>query len=189
MPPAASASTRSLSRLEYPVDPRDERTLQTVQVPGLRVALVALSPAEAIYDPEAMPVPESLDDDRPHPLPGYLPAGLVPRRLGQAYCAVDRTGSFQVTWIELHLPEGTTLSLPWNLDEGPAPTMQGFQFKGRDAVAVSASWSVVSLERLPVVITRAGPDSCWLIGGRLPIEELARIAVSMPGGEPWQLGI
>lgn len=164
------------------MDHPEERALSAVQVPGLRVALVAITRQEAIYDPEAMPAQAPLEDDRPHPLPAHLPPGLLPRRLGQAYCAVDQAGAFQVTWIELHLPAGATLSLPWNLDEGPAPAMQGFRFMGREAVAVSAAWSAVSAERLPLVITRAGPDSCWLVGGRLPIEELARVAVSLPGG-------
>lgn len=158
--------------------------LNAVQVPGLRVALVAIAPAEAMFHPEAMPTPAPLDAGRPHPLPAHLPAGLAPRRLGEGYCAVDQAGRFQVTWIELHLPAGATLSLPWNLAEADPPAMQGFQFRGRDAVAVSASWSVVSTERLPLVATRAGPDSCWIVGGRLPIEELARVAVSLPGAEP-----
>ncbi len=159
-----------------------ERTLGAVQVPGLRVSLVAIARQEAFFDPGAMPEQRPLEDDRPHPLPAHLPPGLRPRRLGEAYCAVDHAGEFQVTWIELHLPPDATLSLPWNLDEGPAPALQGFRFMGREAVAVSASWSAVSAERLPLIITRAGPDSCWLVGGRLPIEELARIAVSLPGG-------
>ncbi|NTU84059.1 MAG: hypothetical protein HGA45_32595 [Chloroflexales bacterium] len=156
--------------------------LDAMQVPGLRVALVALAPAEAMFHPEAMPAPAPLDDERPHPLPAHLPAGLLARRLGEAYCAVDASGRFQATWIELHLPPAATLSLPWNLDDGPAPAMQGFRLRGRDAIAIGASWSMVSAERLPVVITRASPDSCWIVGGRLPIEELARIAVSLPGG-------
>ena len=94
---------------------------------------------------------------------------------------MDAGGAFQVTWIELHLPAGETLSVPWRLDEGPAPAMQGFRFRGRDAVAAGALWSAVSAERLPAVITRAGPDSCWLVSGRLPLEELARVAASLPG--------
>jgi hypothetical protein len=164
------------------VDSSQRPELDAVQVPGLRVAIVALNPGEAMFHPEAMPAPAPLDDAMPHPLPTHLPAGLLARRLGDAYCAVDPSGAFQVTWIELHLPPEATLTMPWDLAEGPAPAMQGFRFKGREAVAVAASWSVVSAERLPVVITRAGPDSCWLVGGRLPLEELARVAVSLPGG-------
>jgi hypothetical protein len=164
------------------LDEMPQRTLQTVEVPGLRVALVAIAPEEAMFHPEAMPAPGPLEADRPHPLPAHLPAGLRPARLGEAYCAVDEGGRFQVTWIELHLPEGATLSVPWRLDDGAAPAMQGFRFRGREAVAVGALWSAVSSERLPAVITRAGPDSCWLVSGRLPIEDLARVAASLPGG-------
>jgi hypothetical protein len=166
------------------VDPSEQRTLQSVHVPGLRVSLTAITPAEAMFHPEAMPAPSPLEADRPHPLPSHLPAGLEPRRLGEAYCAVDSAGAFQVSWIELHLPAGATLSVPWNLADGPTPAMQGFQFKGRDAVAVGAAWSMVSHERLPIIVTRAGPDSCWLTSGHLPIEELARVAVSLPAGAP-----
>jgi hypothetical protein len=95
---------------------------------------------------------------------------------------VDAGGEWQVTWIELVVPEGQSLRLPWDLAEGDSPAMQGFQFRGREAVAVAASWSMVSPERLPIVITRAGPDTCWLVGGRLAIDELARVAVTLPGG-------
>jgi hypothetical protein len=165
------------------LDESQQRTLYSVEVPGLRVALVALMPAETMFHPEAMPAPSPLEDGRPHPLPAYLPAGLQPRRLGEGYCAVDQVGAFQVTWIELYFPAGTTLSVPWSLADGPSPAMQGFRFRGRDAVAVGALWSAVSTERLPAVITRAGPDSCWIIGGRLPLEDLARVAVSLPSGE------
>lgn len=162
------------------VDPQG--TLGAVVVPGLRVTLVALAPGEAMFHPDAMPVPAPLAADMPHPLPGYLPAGLAPMRLGEAYCGVDPASAFQVTWIELHVPAGYTLRLPWNLAEGDAPALQGFQFRGRQAVAVAATWSMVSTERLPMVITRAGPDTCWLVSGRLAIDELARVAVSLPGG-------
>jgi hypothetical protein len=163
-------------------DADPQGTLAAVVVPGLRVTLVALTPDEVMFRPEAMPAPEPLSADRPHPMPGYLPAGLEPRRLGDAYCGVDAGGAFQVTWIELVVPAGHTLRLPWDLAEGDAPAMQGFKFRGREAVAVAATWSVVSTERLPMVITRAGPDTCWLVGGRLAIDELARVAVSLPGG-------
>jgi hypothetical protein len=137
-----------------------------------------------MFHPEAMPAVTALEDDQPHPLPAHLPAGLQPRRLGEAYCAADAAGAFQVSWIELHLPAGATLSVPWDLSDGPAPAMQGFQFKGRDAVAIGAVWSAVSRERLPMIVTRAGPDSCWLTSGRLPLDELARVAVSLPAGAP-----
>jgi hypothetical protein len=157
-------------------------TLTAITVPGLRVSLVALGPGEAIYRPDAMPAPAPLPADELHPLPSFLPDDLSPRQLGDAYCAVDGDGVFQVTWIELLVPAGETLHLPWDRAEGEPPAMQGFRFKGREAVAVAASWSMVSSERLPVVITRAGPDTCWLVGGRLPIEDLARVAVSLPGG-------
>ena len=129
-----------------------------------------------------MPSPQPLPPGRPHPLPGYLPAGLEPMLLGEAYCGVDAAGAFQVPWIELVLPAGETLHLPWDLADGEPPSMQGFQFRGREAVAVAATWSVVSAERLPMVVTRAGPDTCWLVSGRLPQQELLAVAASLPAG-------
>jgi hypothetical protein len=165
-----------------PADADPPGTIAAISVPGLRVSIVALDASEAFYRPDAMPSHEPLSADQLHPLPSFLPEGLSPRQLGPAYCAIDSAGEFQVTWIELLVPAGTTLRLPWNLEEGSPPAMQGFQFRGRDAVAVAASWSMVTSERLPLVITRAGPDTCWLVGGRLSIEDLARVAVSLPGG-------
>jgi hypothetical protein len=49
-------------------------------------------------------------------------------------------------------------------------------------VLVGQAWSAVSHERLPMIIVRAGPDTAWLVSGRLPVAELARIAASLPHG-------
>lgn len=156
-------------------------TLAVVELPGLRVGLVALAPQEFMFQPDAMPAPTPLSAAQPHPLPSYLPPGLEPRQLGDGYCAVDASGAFQVTWIELLLPAGHTLHLAWNLAEGPAPQLQPLALGERPGVFMAASWSVVSAERLPLVVTRAGPDTCWLVGGRVSAEELARVAASLPG--------
>jgi hypothetical protein len=154
--------------------------LDAVVVPGLQVLLVALAPGERLFRPDAMPTPRLMDEALSHPLPTYLPAGLAPRSFGEAHCAVDASGAFQVTWIELPLPADQPLALPWDLADGDAPAMQGFELAGRPCVAVTASWSAVSIERLPLVVTRATTASCWLVGGRIPIDQLARIAVSLP---------
>lgn len=154
--------------------------LASVGVPGLRVMLVALATGERLFRPDAMPRPTPLAALADHPLPTYLPAGLAPRSFGDAHCAVDDSGAFQATWIVLPLPPDQPLVLPWDLAEGDAPAMQGFELGGRPCVAVAASWSAVSAERLPLVVTRAGAGSCWLVGGRITIDQLARIAVSLP---------
>jgi hypothetical protein len=153
-----------------------------VQIPGLRVAIVAVPPDEPSFGAGAMPTPVPLDPEQPHPLPGYLPAGLEPRRFGEGYCAVDAGGQFQVAWIELLLPPDEELLVAWKLADGPQPAIQGFALRGRPMIAVAGSWSPLSTERLPIVITRAGPDTCWLVGGRFAIDELARVAVTLPGG-------
>ena len=157
--------------------------LAGITVPGLRVLLVEVAPGEAIFQPDALPQPTPLDADGPHPLPTYLPAGLAPRSFGAGYCAVDASGAFQATWIELGLPTDQPLWLPWDSADGPPPAMQGFELGGRPCVAVAVAWSAVSRERLPLVITRAGPEACWLVSGRLSINVLARIAVSLPSGD------
>ncbi|NJN17205.1 MAG: hypothetical protein HC822_13475 [Oscillochloris sp.] len=97
--------------------------LALLDVPGLRVAQVAVRGEEAMFVPGAMPAPEILEAG-PHPLPAYLPPGLALRRLGQGYCAVDAQERFQVTWIEVLLPPGETLHLVWNTDEGAAPNLE-----------------------------------------------------------------
>jgi|GEM_PF-701469 len=156
-------------------------TIAAIDLPDLRVALVSISPEEAIHMPSAMPAPEPLDDEL-HPLPAYLPPGLELRRLGEGYCAVDPSGQFQVTWIELLLPAGHTLHLVWNLAEGDPPELTSLEAGGRKAAFVARAWSAVSAERLPLIALRAGPDTCWLVSGRLAQAELLAVAASLPSG-------
>jgi hypothetical protein len=155
-------------------------TLAVVDMPGLRVALVAISGPAAAFIPGAMPAIEPLSVDEPHPLPADLPAGLEPRRLGEGYCAVDSSGELVVSWIDLPLPPGETLVLGWDLRDGPTPALEALMLGGRPAAFVSAAWSAASRERLPLLVARAGRDSCWLVGGRLTRVELARVAASLP---------
>ncbi|NTW98316.1 MAG: hypothetical protein HGB28_07215, partial [Oscillochloris sp.] len=92
----------------------DNTILAVLDLPGLRVALVAISGAAAAFIPGAMPRIEPLPADEPHLLPADLPAGLEPRRLGEGYCAVDASGQLAVSWIALPLPPGETLALAWD---------------------------------------------------------------------------
>jgi hypothetical protein len=162
------------------MSPPDD-ALSSLSLPGLRVTLVAISGSEAAFIPGAMPSIEPLSkDEGPHPLPADLPAGLAARRLGEGYCAVDASGKLAVSWIELPLPPGETLYLAWDLRDGPAPALEALSLGGRAAAYVSAAWSAASRERLPLLVVRSAPESCWLVGGRLSRVELARVAASLP---------
>ncbi|MEI7769364.1 MAG: hypothetical protein WCI67_05215 [Chloroflexales bacterium] len=154
--------------------------LAVVDMPGLRVALVAISGATAAFIPGAMPAIEPLPVGEPHPLPADLPAGLAPRRLGEGYCAVDASGELAVSWIDLALPPAETLALAWDLRDGPPPALEALVVGGRPAAFAAAAWSAASRERLPLLVLRSGRDSCWLVGGRLSRVELARVAASLP---------
>jgi hypothetical protein len=154
--------------------------LSTLDLPGLRVALVAISGPAAAYIPSAMPPVESLPTSESHPLPAFLPADLTPRRLGEGYCAVDRFGRFAVSWIALPLASDEPLPLAWNPADGPTPAFQALSLGGRPAAFLPAAWSAASRERLPLIVLRAGPASCWLVSGRLSPVELARVAESLP---------
>lgn len=158
----------------------DPSTLAVLDIPGLRVALVAISGPAAAFIPGAMPPVEPLTDDGPHRLPAYLPAGLTPRRLGEGYCAVDESGQLAVSWIALPLPPGQTLAMAWNPADGPTPGLQALNLGGRAAAFLPAAWSAASPERLPLLALRAGPDSCWLVGGRIAHLDMARVAASLP---------
>ncbi|NNJ08833.1 hypothetical protein EKD04_000660 [Chloroflexales bacterium ZM16-3] len=158
----------------------DNSTLAVLDMPGLRVALVAISGPAAAFIPGAMPLIEPLPTDGPHPLPADLPADLEPRRLGEGYCAVDESGQLAVSWIALPLLPHETLTMAWDASDGPVPTLQALSLGGRPAAFMSAAWSAASRERLPLLVVRAGPDSCWLVGGRISPVELARVAASLP---------
>lgn len=183
VPPLAEAIARAeeLTReLSGQRSPDPANVLAVCAVPGLRVALLPVSGAEAVSAPDAMPTPEPLEPDEDHPLPDYLPPGLVVRRMGQGYCAVDAAGRFQATWIELPLPAGETLYMGWNSAEGPPPALEPIALAGRPGVFLGAAWSAVSAERLPMIVLRAGPEGCWLVSGRLTRAELTRVAAGLP---------
>ncbi len=156
--------------------------LAVLDQPGLRVALVGIDPQEAVYMPEAMPAPEQLDPTLAHPVPTELPTRLTIAQLGEGYCALEADGTFAATWITVLLPAQQTMYAAWNLADGDPPALQTLNFAGRSAALVEQAWSAVSSERLPMIIVRAGPDTAWLVSGRLPTPELARIAASLPHG-------
>jgi hypothetical protein len=146
----------------------------------LWVVLLTLTRAEAGTLPGAMPPIEPLDPLEQRPVPSVLPPGLVVRRLGEGFCAVDDAGALVLNWIALGLQHNEALPLGWPLHEGPPPVLQVFERRGRTAIGLSTSWSVASAERLPLVIVRADREHCWLVSGRLALEELVEIAVSLP---------
>lgn len=156
--------------------------LAVLAQPGLRVALVGISAQEAMYMPEAMPTPEPLDATLAHPIPAELPARLMIAQLGEGHCALEADGTLAVTWITVMLPAQQTMYAAWNPADGDAPDLRALDFAGRPAVLVERAWSAVSRDRLPMIIVRAGPDTAWLVSGRLPTPELARIAASLPHG-------
>jgi hypothetical protein len=161
--------------------PIDGQFLGRISVPGLDVEVVAIEESLAGGLVGGMPDPEPFDrSDVTIPVPEYLPAGLQPRRLGEGFCAVDEKNTVVLTWFELLLPPGQPLHLAWNLSEGPAPTLQIHDLDTRQAILVSATWSAVAPDRPPVIVARAGPDTCWIVGGHLPHEELVRVIGSLP---------
>lgn len=185
VPPLREAMDRAerMTRESPPAArPGSPDALAALDLPGLRVALVAISGPEAGFVPDAMPPIEPLPTDQPHPLPSDLPEGLEPRRLGEGYCAVNSAGELAVSWFALALAPGETLHLAWSPADGPTPTMQALNLGGRPAAFIPAVWSAVSRERLPLLAVRSGPDSCWLVVGRLAPLELARVAASLPHG-------
>ncbi|NJM08691.1 hypothetical protein HC891_24645 [Candidatus Gracilibacteria bacterium] len=158
-----------------------QRRLASATVAELTVEVLEIEPGEAFSMPEAMPQPEPWPGDGSAPLPGYLPAGLRAALLGDGgYCAVDAAGQIVVTWFALGLPLDEPMYLAWNRVDGDPPQLKIIDLGPREAIWVSATWSAVNAERPPVLIVRAGPETCWLIGGQLPSNELAQIASSLP---------
>ncbi|WP_129626524.1 hypothetical protein [Candidatus Oscillochloris fontis] len=153
--------------------------LALLDLPGLRVALLAVSGPIAAGFPDALPPIEPLDPASDHPMPSFLPAGLTPHRIGEGYCALDAQGQLMVSWIALDLPPNEPLPLAWNPADGPTPKLQALNLDGCAAAFLPAAWSAVSPDRLPLIALRASPTTCWLVGGRLGHVELARVAASL----------
>jgi hypothetical protein len=169
-------------RPSAPAEADPPGVLAVLEQPGLRVVLVALSPQEALYMPEAMPTPAQLDPAQIHPIPAELPGRLTVAQLGEGHCALESDGTLAVTWITVMLPAQQTMYVAWNLADGDTPALHTLDFTGRTAALVERAWSAVSRDRLPMIIVRAGPDTAWLVSGHLPMAELASIAASLPHG-------
>jgi hypothetical protein len=85
-----------------------------------------------------------------------------------------------VTWFALSLQLDEPMYLAWNRADGEPPRLENIEIDERSAIWASATWSAVSADRPPVLIVRANPETCWLVGGQLPRAELAQIAASLP---------
>jgi hypothetical protein len=136
--------------------------LADLEVPGLRVEVQDASWLESTRPPPSEPSLEPLGAGE-GPIPGYLPQGLTPRRVGAAFGAAGPTGRLLITWRRCHAPASGD------------PILERVDVGHRAGVRIRVAGRASSH-----LVSRAGPEACWLVAGELPHDELVRVAASLP---------
>ena len=110
--------------------------------------------------PDAAPPDYAIRPVEPDdPLPGWLPAGLSPRRFGREWCALDAAGRIAALWRRCG----------WRADPPDHAPNQDVEM-----------WIGVNGESFAGLAQQSGATSCWLIEGELSREETRRLARSLP---------
>ena len=181
VPPLAEALRRAeeMDNLVPRLRPEVEIAV-SLELPGLRVELGRLPPeqaeawqeetvaAKADFYARLSPFQEG------DPRPGYLPAGLSPRRTPapETFCAADAPGRPALIWSVLPThDEVYVLTIPMETPE--AVRLEAVDVPG---------WAAISMEGHPdgpALALRRG-DSVWVLGGEVGRDELLRVAASLP---------
>lgn len=148
--------------------------LADLDVPGLRVEVQDASWVEATRPPPSEPSLAPLGAGE-GPIPGYLPPELTSTRVGDAYGATRPDGRLVVTWRRCHAPPRETFVFGWTTAEGGDPILERVDVGEQVGVRIRVAGKTSSY-----LVSRAGPEACWLVAGDLPHDELMRIAASLP---------
>lgn len=149
-------------------------TLASVDLPGLGVEIQDCAWMAASMSQPLASRPEPLWPGD-GPIPRYLPAGLTPCRVGVGYGATRPDGQIAVTWQSCFAPADEPFVYGWTPAEGGAPTLEPIDLGDRAGVWIGVAGGTPSR-----LVLRAGPSSCWLVGGELSRDELLRLATSLP---------
>lgn len=163
VPPLAELLARAEQINQDLAAEQGQQPLVAVETQGVRVAIFDLAPAPELpvygihsYDP--------LPADEPRPA-GLLPAATI-WRFGRVRCAKELDGALVCSWHRcgwrlVDPPAGVTAAALLN-QLGHAPQWLS---------AETACW-----QRLVLPVDEA---ECWIVGGCLPRDELARVAISL----------
>jgi len=185
VPPLEEAQQRAaqLTREHPPTGFRP--VLATLEVPLLRVRL-ALSDAPPPppgpgfvrrpqkITPEEMTAVEAF-------LPRELPADCTAGRVGEGFCALRADGTVAASWSRVGPRRSADVTYLWRAERGPAPSLERVDLNGRAAV-----WIKPHADDRPqrnVIMLPIDSQHHWTVGGELPLEELLRLAVGLPGGD------
>ncbi len=163
VPPLAELLARA-ERMNADVAARGPRPLLVAETHGVRVAIDELAPLA--IEPHALPPYLPLAPGDPRPL--SLPAGAALWRFGRMLCAKDAAGDPLCAWHRCG----------WRLIDqqpglAPAALLAALGGAPQWLGAEQAYWRRLAL---PV-----SASECWIVGGRLPRDELARLARELPG--------
>lgn len=167
VPPLAAALGRAQGVM--PPDPAEP-----VLVGGVEVLIYRTGPARAAARRESTAGPAGLE--RPAevggPLP-WLPEGVRLAPAGDGVAAVAPSG-WSVTWRSRPMSAEEPVLIGWG-DEQGAPRVEVVDVAGTPAALVESEATGVSW-----LVRPTGPERGWLLVGRLPRQDLLRVAASLP---------
>jgi hypothetical protein len=129
-------------------------TLQIVRMPSDQSA-PGLPPAEPLRADDVVP---------------WLPEGLFPRRIGLGCVAVRGPDELVVGWHRSHRSE---VLIAWRDEDGPVPDPEPVEVGGSPAIVCRG-------ERGTWVLATRPDGQPWTVSGLLPLDELLRVAASLP---------
>jgi hypothetical protein len=103
----------------------------------------------------------------------WLPEGLTACRFGAGFGATFGGGEAEITWSRASRMLGDIV-LYWRDEDGP-PHLEAIELNGRPAAWLASPDSSSTLVVLP-----ADSGELWLVSGRLPREQVLRVAGSLP---------
>jgi hypothetical protein len=169
VPPLAELVARAERLNDADLNPYQPQVVVLVEIGGVQIEIIERAAPERAPAAHAHTLPRYLPltaDDGPRP--GYLPPGAATLwRFGKLYCAKNHEGYPLITW---HACGWRIAGAPDPLD--PASLLATLGPGPQWLSAEHALW-----QRL---ILPTGPTTCWLVGGRLPRDELVNVAVSLP---------
>jgi hypothetical protein len=169
VPPLAELIARAERLNDATFNPYLPQVVALVEVQGVQIELVERgTPGQPGAPAHELPRYLPLAEDDPRPV--YLPPEVALWRFGKLFCAKNREGYPLVTWH----PCG------WRIVSSPSPIAPADLLA---ALGPAPQWMSAEQACWQRLALPTGPETCWLVGGQLPRDELARIAASLPGIE------
>jgi hypothetical protein len=146
------------------LQPQEPKRLASLDVPGLRVEIIALDEQFVQMVPQ-----QELQEREELPTPDNFPSGWKLYCLSEGYVATAADGEEVIIWYNIPQSE-----LSYTSREQDIPQLEAIQLGDQPAILIKKAGAAF------VELFLRGGDSYYLVGGQVTPEELLRLASSVP---------